>query len=161
EDNQWVLDIARDDPIVVGLVGHLTPGTADFRQHLDRFANNPLFRGIRILDSQLAKGIEQAAFVDDLKRLAGHNLALDVNGGPGLLANLPRLAKLIPELRIAINHAANVANDGKSVDAAWAAGIKAAAQHRNVYCKVSALVEHTGAKDGEAPTALSYYKRLL
>jgi L-fuconolactonase len=161
EDNQWVLDIARDDPFVVGLVGHLTPGTDDFRKHLDRFAKNPLFRGIRVLDSQLVKGLEQPAFMDDLKRLAGHDRTLDVNGGPGLLTNVPRLAKLFPELRIVINHAANVANDGKSVNEAWLAGIKEAAPHRNVYCKVSALVEHTGAKDGEAPTALAFYKPLL
>src|SRR5579859_505175 len=25
EDNQWVLDLAKDEPFVLGLVGHLTP----------------------------------------------------------------------------------------------------------------------------------------
>jgi len=29
EDNQWVLDVARDDDIMVGTIGHLTPGTPD------------------------------------------------------------------------------------------------------------------------------------
>jgi L-fuconolactonase len=47
EDNQWVLDVAAKDTIVVGTVRNLEPGQPDFRKHLERFHNNPLFRGIR------------------------------------------------------------------------------------------------------------------
>jgi L-fuconolactonase len=31
EDNQWVLDVARDNDIMVGTIGHLTPGTPEFK----------------------------------------------------------------------------------------------------------------------------------
>ena len=31
EDNQWLLDIAKDDPFVVGIVGHLKPGGEGYR----------------------------------------------------------------------------------------------------------------------------------
>src|SRR5215470_6523047 len=47
EDNQWVLDVAAKDAIIVGTVGNLEPGKPDFRKHLERFHRNPLFRGIR------------------------------------------------------------------------------------------------------------------
>ncbi len=47
EDNQWVLDIAAKDRIIVGTVGNLDPTKPDFRKHLERFHRNPLFRGIR------------------------------------------------------------------------------------------------------------------
>ena len=47
EDNQWVLDVAEKDKIIVGTVGNLEPGKPDFRQQLERFQQNPLFRGIR------------------------------------------------------------------------------------------------------------------
>jgi L-fuconolactonase len=47
EDNQWVLDIAQDDTIMVGTVGRLVPGTPEFRPNLERFHKNPLYRGIR------------------------------------------------------------------------------------------------------------------
>ena len=33
EDNQWILDLARDNPIIKGFVGHLEPGDS-FRQNL-------------------------------------------------------------------------------------------------------------------------------
>src|SRR5687768_6475890 len=46
EDNQWVLDLARNNPIIKGMVGHLKPGKANFARDLNRFAANPLFCGI-------------------------------------------------------------------------------------------------------------------
>jgi hypothetical protein len=33
EDNQWLLDLARINPIIVGMVGHLSPGTSEFKDH--------------------------------------------------------------------------------------------------------------------------------
>jgi L-fuconolactonase len=47
EDNQWVLDTAAEDTIIVGTVGDLEPGQAGFRKNLERFHRNPLFLGIR------------------------------------------------------------------------------------------------------------------
>ena len=42
EDNQWILDLAADEPFIVGFVGHLEP-TDDFEDNLNRFSANPLF----------------------------------------------------------------------------------------------------------------------
>jgi predicted TIM-barrel fold metal-dependent hydrolase len=47
EDNQWLLDLGGREKIIVGLVGHLEPGTPQFREQLLRFHKNPIFRGIR------------------------------------------------------------------------------------------------------------------
>src|SRR5215467_10014461 len=46
EDNQWILDLAAREPFIVGFVGNLQPGAQDYAASLDRFAANPLFRGI-------------------------------------------------------------------------------------------------------------------
>ena len=40
EDNQWILDVAKDNPVIIGFVGRLTPGDPQFRQQLKRFAMN-------------------------------------------------------------------------------------------------------------------------
>ena len=48
EDNQFILDLAMDEPFILGLCGNLPPGENSFKQHLSRFTKNPLFRGIRI-----------------------------------------------------------------------------------------------------------------
>ena len=66
DDNQWVLDIAAKDPIIVGTVGDLEPGTPGFTKQLDRLHKNSLFRGIRygnIWNRDLSKQIANSGFV--------------------------------------------------------------------------------------------------
>ena len=45
EDNQWILDLAKENPLIVALVGHLEPASENFAANLARFAKDPLFRG--------------------------------------------------------------------------------------------------------------------
>jgi L-fuconolactonase len=163
EDNQWLLDLAAEDKLLVGIVGHLAPGGEKFAEHLKRFAKNPLYRGFRINGGGLTKNLEQPEFVAGLKRVIDHGLELDVNGGPSMLPGVAALAAKLPELRIVINHLANVKNDGKTVDADWLKGMQSCAAHKNVFCKVSALAESASNKDaaGLAPKETAYYAPLL
>lgn len=161
EDNQWVLDIAAKNPFIVGFVGNLHVGTPEFAKHLKRFAVNPIFRGIRIKHAILKNGLEQRAFVSDLRLLATNDLELDLYGGPVLLTELSKLAELVPELRVVINHMANVKISGQEMDSSWRDGIRAAAAHQNVFCKVSGLVEGTGCDDGNAPRDAMFYRAVL
>ena len=161
EDNQWILDLAANDPFIVGFVGHLEAGTNEFRNQVKRFAANRLFRGIRMGAGRIRQGLDQAAFIDDLRFLAASDLSLDVLGGPDLLPDVPRLAKQIPDLRIIIDHVANVKIDGRAPDGTWRDGIQGAAQHKSVFCKVSGLVEGTGKTDGKAPSDVEFYRPTL
>lgn len=104
EDNQWILDLAAANPLIVGFIGHLDPGEPDFAANLKRFAVNPIFRGLRFHEEVLSRGLGQSVFEKDLKLLEELRLSLDVVGGPGLLPLVPRLAKLAPQLRIVIDH---------------------------------------------------------
>lgn len=161
EDNQWVLDLAEKDTFILGLVGNLTPGTPEFAGHLKRFAANPLFRGIRVNAGPLKVGLENVEFLADIKRLLDADLELDINGGPELLPLVDRLASQLPELRIVINHLANVKIDGPRIDPEWLRGLKAAAAHPQVFLKVSALVE-SAARDGrKVPREPEYYRPIL
>ncbi len=161
EDNQWVLDLARDNPYLLGLVGNLAPGSEAFRDHFDRFARQPKFRGIRVNMGPLKDGLDQPEFLTDLKRLQAANLELDVNGGPTLLPLVDRLAKSLPDLRIVINHLANVRIDGPNIPADWQRDLTTAAGHRNVFLKVSALVEGAAQGGREAPADPAYYRPIL
>lgn len=157
EDNAWLLELAKNDPFIVGIVGNLTPGTPEFAGHVKRFAANPLFRGIRI-QVQLLKDLLQQDKIDDLKFLADHDLELDVNGGPDTPETIAKLAPLLPSLRIVLNHIGNVRVTADAPPAEWETGIQTAAKHQNIYCKISALVEGA-ARDGQkAPDDLAFYK---
>jgi L-fuconolactonase len=161
EDNQWLLDLAAREPFIVGVVGRLDPASADFPKHLDRFARDPLFRGIRINHDELKRGLKQQLFLDHLRLLAEKDRTLDVNGGPDMPADVATLAQRIPELRIVINHAANLTIDGKPVPPAWLKGMREAAAGKRVYCKVSALVEGTRKRKGDAPADVEFYRPTL
>lgn len=157
EDNAWLLELAKDDPFVVGVVGNLKPGSPEFAEHVKRFAANPLFRGIRISVGLLKDLLEKGALAD-LKRLADHDLALDVNGGPDTPAVIAKLAARLPALRIVLNHIGNVRITSDAPPRDWQAGIGAAAEHSNVFCKVSALVEGAARNGQKAPDDLAFYK---
>lgn len=140
EDNDWLLSISKDDPFVVGIVGHVDPGTPEYAANIKRLAANPLFRGIRVGSNLVTKALEKNDFAD-FKLLAEHDLVLDVNGGPDTPGIVAKLAAKLPELRIIQNHIGNVKITKDAPPADWAAGIRAAAEQKNVWCKISALVE--------------------
>jgi L-fuconolactonase len=157
EDNAWLLELAQDDPFIVGIVGHLDPGTADFGKNVKRFAANPLFRGIRISSGLVGEFLKKGMFAD-LKLLAENDLALDVNGGPDTPALVGRLAKELPALRIVQNHIGNVRITADAPPRDWQEGIRAAASEPNVFCKISALVEGAARDGKKAPGDLAFYK---
>jgi len=160
-DNDWILELAARDPTLVGLVGHLKPGQPTFANDLARFAANPRFRGIRTGGWDVHLAPERPDFLRDLELLAERSLALDVLVGPDQLPAVAALAARIPNLRIVIDHCANVRIDGKEPPAVWRSGLEAAARHKNVFMKVSGLVEGTGRTDGTAPSDVAFYQPTL
>jgi predicted TIM-barrel fold metal-dependent hydrolase len=161
DDNQWLLELAKDEPWIVGIVGRLTPGADDFAANLARFAKNPLYRGIRVNHAELKRGLNSEPFLSDLKRLGDADLQLDLNGGPDLPADVARAAEKAKDLRIVINHCANLKIDGKDPPADWLTGMKAAAGHEHVWCKVSALVEGASRGGQTAPKEVDFYRPVL
>ena len=161
EDNQWLLDLADQDPFLIGIVGNLDAADKDFRASLKRFAKHPRFRGIRVVNGPLKAGLKDKQWVANIAKLAEHDLELDINGPPEVLPDVARLAKRLPELRIVINHAANLRIDGKTPPRAWLADIEAAAKHPQVFMKVSGLVEGVEVAGGKAPSDVEFYKPAL
>lgn len=159
EDNQWLLDLAAENPFIVGIIGNLTPGTDTFANHLVRFARNPRYRGIRIGVDEISKGLDRPEFLADLKRMIDADLTLDVNGGPDGPAVIAQLAAKLPQLRIVINHLGNVSIDGKEPPKDWTNGLIAAAKNPHVYMKVSGYIEN-GRVEGKklAPEDTAHYR---
>ena len=77
DDNQWILDVAADEPVIVGLVGRLDPADQAFGTHLDRLHQNPLFLGIR--QGRLHLGLDNPDYIANLKLLADADCSLDVD----------------------------------------------------------------------------------
>ncbi|MBV9864886.1 MAG: amidohydrolase family protein [Abitibacteriaceae bacterium] len=150
EDNQWILDLAQDNPIIVGFIGNLECGRPEFATNLQRFSANPLFRGIRLNGDAIARGLGQATFEDDLRRLAAQHLTLDVVGSPAMLPDVVRVAKLAPALTIVIDHLPF--RDWPQDVTVWRHALTEVAQLPNVYAKISDVVRRANDQPIADPT---------
>jgi len=161
EDNQWVLDIAAKDTLMVGTIGHLTPGTPGFRANLDRFRQNPLFRGIRHpLGRTTGPDVNSPDFIADLKALADAGLVLDTaNPGVPLLADVVRISDRVPHLRMVIDHLPQMAQPtAPAAQASLTASFNAIRERPQIYAKVSEVLRRV---NGQIPTDLAYYRPRL
>jgi len=163
EDNQWVLDVAAKDTIIVGAVGDLEPGKPEFRKQLERFHRNPLFLGIRygnLWNRDLSSQLSKPKFVEDLKALANAGLELDTaNQDTTLIAATVRLTDLVPNLRVVIDHLPQF--DPPSETAArraYHANLRELGKRQQVYLKVSEVLRRV---DGRVPDDVGFYRPRL
>jgi predicted TIM-barrel fold metal-dependent hydrolase len=162
-DNQWVLDVAAKDPIIVGTIGDLEPGTPSFGKKLERLHRNPLFRGIRygnIWDRDLGKAIAKPGFISDLKVLASAGLVLDTaNPDPALINAVVRVTDHVPNLKVIIDHLPELAlpSDSKGRQACEG-DLRLLGQRSQVYAKVSGIVRTV---DGHVPLDINFYRDRL
>ena len=158
EDNQWLLDLAKENPIVVGIVGHLEPGGPMFKSHLQRFTQHRLFRGIRIDGKSIATGLAQPAFIADLHRLVDADLELDAIGEDSLLTDLVTLSDRVPHLRIVINHLPFDPPEDENARSKVRNTLRELGRRPQVYAKVSGVLRRI---DGRVPLESTFYRQSL
>lgn len=160
EDNQWILDLAEKEKCIVGFVGNLDPNDAAFATNLERFAKNPIFRGIRWRGDLVRIDANKDKVLTGARLLAKHGLQLDLNGPPTMLPHAAQLAADVPDLRIVIDHL-GASGDPQSLRPEWKENIHLAVKQPNVFMKVSALVEQVKCEEGQAPRDTEYYLPIL
>ena len=158
EDNQWILDLAENDPSIVGFVGNLDLFADGFTENLDRFAGNSLFCGIRARGFAESRLLEESE-IKRLEVLASKNLALDLLARTESLGTVEELARTLPNLSIVLDHVVHVTIDGGTPDPEWRAGLEGLSAFDNVNCKVSALPENASTRP--APTDPEFYRRTI
>ena len=146
EDNQWVLDLAAKNPVIVASVGRLEPGVPGFRKDLARFHKNRLFRGIR-----LGKMQEGEEFISDLKEMEEAGLELDAIGPPELLAELVRLTDRVPGLRVVIDHLPFDPPQEVGARKQYHAALLELGRRPQVYAKVSNVVRRVRGRVPSEP----------
>jgi L-fuconolactonase len=158
-DNDWVLRVAANHPIIVGMVGDLVPGTATYQKDLERLHANPLFLGIRygnLWGRDLALDAQKPEFLPGLKMLAEQGLVLDsANPDVNLIRAITGVADHIPELRIVIDHLPSAAVPAQPAtrDEYWSL-LRQLAKNKNVFVKLSEVA--LARSEQTAPVAPSF-----
>jgi L-fuconolactonase len=158
EDNQWVLDLARREPIILGTCGHLEIGSAGFGDSLERFHKKGRFLGIRIgstWGSDLRTDLRNPYTISNLKLLAQAGLEADVLGGPGILEDVVQISDKVPDLRIVIEHMPFNAPDSDLERAKTSRVLSEMKDRPQVFCKVSNVLRRV---DGRLQTDDAYYR---
>ena len=160
EDNQWVLDLVRDQPErYIGVVGNLPIGTPEFAGHLKRFSRDKRYVGIRMRQRPRGEDFFNEAVWRDLRLMAKSGKTLDVLLANFSLADIDLIARKVPDLKILVNHVTGLNIERGPADPEWVKAVKRAAQHPNVRCKVSGLFQRSGRSP--APKDLAFYKPTL
>lgn len=163
QDNDWVLHIAAANPIVVGVVGDLVPGTPTYLGDLERLHSNPLFVGIRygnLWHRDLGVDAKKPGFIDGLKALARFGLELDsANPDPALVRAIVAVSDRVPELRIVIDHlpSAPVPTEAIAHKQYWS-HLRHLSQNPHVFVKLSEIPVRVGQ---QVPTDAAFYKARL
>ncbi|MFW5744956.1 MAG: amidohydrolase family protein [Spirochaetota bacterium] len=158
EDNAWLLDIARHEPLVAGVVGRLDLEGPEFAAHLERFAADPAFRGIRLNAREVTAGMASPLFAENLARLAEAGLTLDLNVSDEALDFVLRAAGALPELTLVVDHLGGSPRaDGQPAPQAREL-LRRLADRPNLFCKLSGFVEAAAANHDPVPAGADYYR---
>lgn len=163
EDNQWVLGVAANDSIIVGMVGDLEPDKPEFTKQLERFHRNPLFLGIRygnLWGRNLAAEVSKPNFISGLRALADAGLTLDTaNPDPALIAAVVRVTDQVPNLRVVIDHLPQLDPPADpKVRLNLEANLRELGKRPQVFVKVSEVLRRV---DGRVPHDVDFYRERL
>jgi L-fuconolactonase len=143
EDNLWVLETIQPEPFMVGTLGNLQPDKPEFPEYLERYAKNPLYRGIRygnLWGYSLVNQLDNPVFIQGLKLLAQHDMTLETgNQNIALLQAAVRVNDAVPDLRIVLGHlpAFDPTPDNR---ADFEAVMKEISPRKNIWAKLSEIV---------------------
>lgn len=159
-DNDWVLKVAAENPIIVGFIGNLIPGSTEYDRQLDRLRQNPIFLGFRygnLWNRDLATDSLKPAFMQGLRHLASAELVFEsANPNPQLIAALLRIGEAIPELRIVLDHLPSLQLPTETAPRRdYLKNLHELAKNPKVFVKLSEIPVHI---EGKTRLDLAYYK---
>lgn len=145
QDTQFMLDLARRDAFIGGVVGWADLKGSDAPARIAALARDPLLKGLRpmLQDEADERWIDDAALAPAVEAMLRHGLSLDGLVLPRHLPALLAFAQRYPDLPLVIDHGAKPAIAAGELEP-WRRDIAALARLPQVHCKLSGLVTEAG-----------------
>ena len=140
-ETDFLLELANNNSIIKGVVGWVDLCSTDVKQSLERYADDSLLKGFRMIihdhaDLDFANSEAHARGIGYLEQYGWtYDLLLKTIDLPSAI----QLVDRYPTQKFVVDHIAKPANDKSDWDA-WLTGICAIAERTNVFCKLSGLV---------------------
>ncbi|WP_321788476.1 amidohydrolase family protein [Paraburkholderia sp. J94] len=145
EETRWLLDLARDDASIAGVVGWVPLDDARAPELIAELAREPKLRAVRPMLQDLHDDdwIANAQTARAIDALIEHDLAFDALIFTRHARALETFLARHPALRVVIDHGAKPPIRDGGIDssgfAAWSQAIARLARFPQVFCKVSGL----------------------
>ena len=141
EETQWLLQLADQNPNILGVVGWVDLCSPGARSQLEMYASHPKLVGIRhIVQSEPDdRFLLRPDFLRGVGLLEEFDLAYDILIYPRHLPVAAEFVERFPRHRFVLDHMAKPPIRSRQIDA-WAEGLRRLAGFRNVFCKLSGLV---------------------
>lgn len=162
EDTELMLETAYKTDWISGIVGWLPlmDTKATQRSLEERFLKVKYFKGVRhqVHDEKDPEWLLQPAVMESLKLLASFDLPYDVVGiAPWHIETVIEVADKIPGLRMVFDHLNWPPIPAKEKFGKWGELMKIAAQHKNLYAKISGLGTASGNFQDRAAADIKPY----
>ena len=149
EDTDLMLDTARRTDWISGVVAWLPLMDPKATQTLleERFLQEKYFKGVRhqIHDEKDPNWLLQPEVIESLKILSSYQVPYDVVGiRPEHIETVLKVATQVPGLRMVFDHLNWPPIPTKEKFGRWGELMKKAAQHKNLYAKISGLGTSSG-----------------
>lgn len=160
--NTWLLEQAESE-LVCGYVARGDLRADEFSERYAAYKKTGYLNGYRFRFDELASYLDDETARRNLKRLEDDGMVVDLLVDPKHAPSIRRLASEYPKLKIVINHCFRARMKNGVIDAEWKEAVKSCGAMKNVYCKLSSIVNFSDAKvfTQEAPTDMAYYLPVL
>ncbi|MDG2014240.1 MAG: amidohydrolase family protein [Pirellulaceae bacterium] len=148
EENRWALSLAKQHDFIAGIVGWVDLTSPACGDQLAEFRGQPKFVGIRhvVQDEPDEDFIIREDVFRGLAELERQKLPFDLLFYERHLKHAATVASHFPNLPLVINHLAKP-NIKQGSFEEWKKQLQAAAEHENVFCKLSGMVTEADWQD--------------
>nr|WP_299174940.1 amidohydrolase family protein [uncultured Allomuricauda sp.] len=144
KETDFLLQCAKENPFVLGVVGWLDLCSQDIEQKLDSYSKYPKLKGLRhiVQDEADDHFMLKPNFLRGISKLETYGFTYDILIYPKQLPAAVELVKMFPKQRFVLDHIAKPVING-NIDSKWEHRIQQLGSFKNVYCKVSGMVTET------------------
>jgi L-fuconolactonase len=147
EESRWLLELAKENEFIGGVVGWVDLMSPDIDSQLDEFTQHEKLKGVRhLVESEPDDDwLSQPEVLRGLGRLSTRGFSYDLLVHTRHLKHVPKIAESFPELGLVIDHMAKPPIALGEIDD-WFQQLKPVAAFPNVHCKLSGLVTEANSE---------------
>lgn len=161
EETDWLLGLAAEHPLLLGVVGWLPLLDAGLPALLDRYGHEAKLKGLRhVVQAEPAGFMEDSAFNNGIRALRDRALVYDLLIRDDQLEEATQLVDRHPKQMFVLDHLAKPRIAAGELQP-WAGRIRELARRENVVCKLSGMVTEADPKHWSAAQLEPYFQTVL